>query len=40
VRKAAGFNFVGTDAICPGYVFHGELDEPAKLSAGFHPAER
>ncbi|XYI00918.1 FAD-dependent oxidoreductase [Sorangium sp. So ce1128] len=36
VRKSAGFDFVGTDATFTGYVFLGELDNPAKLSPGFH----
>ncbi|OTB05901.1 hypothetical protein M426DRAFT_319289 [Hypoxylon sp. CI-4A] len=38
VRKAAGFEFVGTEPECDGYALHVELDHPEKLSFGFHAA--
>jgi len=40
VRKLSGFDFVGTDPMCTGYVFCGEFDDFAKLSPGFHRTPR
>jgi 2-polyprenyl-6-methoxyphenol hydroxylase-like FAD-dependent oxidoreductase len=36
VRKAAGFDFVGTDATCTGYALKCDLDNPEKLRPGFN----
>ncbi|KAK3389372.1 putative pentachlorophenol 4-monooxygenase [Podospora didyma] len=35
IRKAAGFDFVGTDPKFTGYAAHCELDHPEKLERGF-----
>ncbi|MCY0993088.1 FAD-dependent monooxygenase [Nannocystis sp. ILAH1] len=40
VRKSAGFEFVGSDATCAGYVFRGALGGPGRLSPGFHRTPR
>ncbi|KAL0933187.1 monooxygenase FAD-binding protein [Colletotrichum truncatum] len=37
IRKAAGFEFVGTEATFTGYVVHCDLDHPDKLAPGFQP---
>ncbi|KAF6840943.1 monooxygenase FAD-binding protein [Colletotrichum plurivorum] len=39
VRKAAGIDFVGTQATLTGYVVHCDLDEPEKLAPGFQPTK-
>ncbi|RDW63664.1 hypothetical protein BP6252_11209 [Coleophoma cylindrospora] len=36
VRKAAGFDFVGTEAKFTGYAIKCDLDPPGKLTPGFH----
>jgi len=36
VRKAAGFDFVGTEAKFTGYAVKCEFDQPEKLKPGFH----
>jgi 2-polyprenyl-6-methoxyphenol hydroxylase-like FAD-dependent oxidoreductase len=36
IRKAAGFDFVGTEAKFTGYAVKCDLDHPEKLKAGFH----
>ncbi|KAI1134977.1 monooxygenase [Hypoxylon sp. FL0543] len=38
VRKAAGFDFVGTEPACTGYAFVGDLDPPDELKVGFQPS--
>lgn len=35
IRKAAGFDFVGTEATFTGYGMHCDLDHPEKLKMGF-----
>jgi 2-polyprenyl-6-methoxyphenol hydroxylase-like FAD-dependent oxidoreductase len=37
IRKAAGFDTVGTDAQFTGYVVQGDFDNFDKLKPGFHP---
>ncbi|KAI1475263.1 FAD binding domain-containing protein [Daldinia eschscholtzii] len=39
VRRAAGFDFVGTAPTFTGYAVQADLDQPEKLKVGFHPAE-
>lgn len=39
IRRAAGFDFEGTDAKLTGYAVHCELDDPEKLKPGFVPTE-
>lgn len=36
IRKAAGFNFVGTEAKFTGYAVKCDFDHPEKLNQGFH----
>ncbi|KAI1808066.1 FAD binding domain-containing protein [Daldinia bambusicola] len=36
VRKAAGFEFVGTEPTFTGYAVQADLDQPEKLKVGFH----
>ncbi|OTA83532.1 hypothetical protein M434DRAFT_400681 [Hypoxylon sp. CO27-5] len=38
VRKAAGFDFIGTNPECTGYAFLADLDHPEKLKPGFQPS--
>ncbi|GKT46023.1 monoogygenase CPUR_05431 [Colletotrichum spaethianum] len=39
VRKAAGFEFVGTEATLTGYSLRCDIDHPEKLKMGFNPTE-
>lgn len=39
VRRAAGFDFVGTEPEVTGYVLQADLDHPEKLKKGFHPSK-
>ncbi|KAI0851308.1 FAD binding domain-containing protein [Daldinia vernicosa] len=39
VRKAAGFEFVGTEPTFTGYAVQADIDQPDKLKIGFHPTE-
>ncbi|KZL84428.1 monooxygenase fad-binding protein [Colletotrichum incanum] len=39
VRKAAGFNFVGTEPTLTGYSLRCDIDHPEKLQTGFNPTE-
>lgn len=38
-RRAAGFEFAGTEATMTGYVVHCDLDHPDKLTPGFQPTK-
>lgn len=40
VRKAAGFDFVGTDPSFTGYGIQCDFDHPEKLEKGFHATEK
>ncbi|KAF3058719.1 Anhydrotetracycline monooxygenase [Daldinia childiae] len=39
VRKAAGFEFVGTEPTFTGFAVQADLDQPEKLKIGFNPTE-
>ena len=39
IRKAAGFDFVGTEAKFTGYAVKCDWDHPEKLKPGFHPTK-
>ncbi|KAI8963741.1 FAD binding domain-containing protein [Daldinia sp. FL1419] len=39
VRKAAGFEFLGTEPTFTGYAVQADLDQPDKLKIGFNPTE-
>lgn len=40
VRKAAGFEFVGTEPTFTGYVAECDFDRPEKLKPGFHVTDK